>query len=79
MLTHVTIAQLLTSATTLGALIAGFSSGVLVRFPLRWLFNRRLTRLIQADIIGRKIVIGLADAIFIIGAGSLPPRPPPAR
>ncbi|BGP00427.1 Myo-inositol transporter 2 [Rhodotorula toruloides] len=42
--------ELLTSATTLGALIAGFSSGVL------------------ADIIGRKIVIGLADAIFIIGA-----------
>ncbi|GAA5983191.1 hypothetical protein JCM11641_006841 [Rhodosporidiobolus odoratus] len=42
--------EILTSATTLGALIAGFSSGIL------------------ADIIGRKLVIGLADAIFIVGA-----------
>ncbi|GAA6027340.1 hypothetical protein JCM8097_002608 [Rhodosporidiobolus ruineniae] len=42
--------EILTSATTLGALIAGFSSGIL------------------ADIVGRKMVIGLADAIFIIGA-----------
>ncbi|GAA5901488.1 hypothetical protein JCM6882_006294 [Rhodosporidiobolus microsporus] len=42
--------EILTSATTLGALIAGFSSGIL------------------ADVIGRKLVIGLADAIFIIGA-----------
>ncbi|GAA6002131.1 uncharacterized protein JCM10292_000770 [Rhodotorula paludigena] len=42
--------EILTSATTLGALIAGFSSGVL------------------ADIIGRKLVIGLADIIFIVGA-----------
>ncbi|GAA6002451.1 hypothetical protein JCM10207_001129 [Rhodosporidiobolus poonsookiae] len=42
--------EILTSATTLGALIAGFSSGIL------------------ADIIGRKFVIALADAIFIIGA-----------
>ncbi|BGP55225.1 hypothetical protein JCM8202_003770 [Rhodotorula sphaerocarpa] len=42
--------ELLTSATTLGALLAGFSSGIL------------------ADHIGRKLVIGLADLIFMIGA-----------
>ncbi|GAA5861797.1 hypothetical protein JCM3774_001305 [Rhodotorula dairenensis] len=42
--------ELLTSATTLGALLAGFSSGIL------------------ADYIGRKLVIGLADIIFIVGA-----------
>ncbi|GAA5947684.1 hypothetical protein JCM3775_000272 [Rhodotorula graminis] len=42
--------EILTSATTLGALLAGFSAGVL------------------ADRIGRKAVIALADAIFIVGA-----------
>lgn len=42
--------EILTSATTLGALLAGFTSGIL------------------ADMIGRKLVIGLADAIFIVGA-----------
>ncbi|GAA5885092.1 hypothetical protein JCM16303_006399 [Sporobolomyces ruberrimus] len=42
--------EILTSATTLGALLAGFTSGLL------------------ADVIGRKLVIGLADAIFIVGA-----------
>ncbi|GAA5933418.1 hypothetical protein JCM1841_004841 [Sporobolomyces salmonicolor] len=42
--------EILTSATTLGALLAGFTSGIL------------------ADVVGRKIVIGLADAIFIVGA-----------
>ncbi|GAA5857526.1 hypothetical protein JCM8547_009321 [Rhodosporidiobolus lusitaniae] len=42
--------EILTSATTLGALIAGFSSGIL------------------ADVVGRKLVIVLADAIFIVGA-----------
>ncbi|GAA6061240.1 hypothetical protein JCM10212_002699 [Sporobolomyces blumeae] len=42
--------EILTSATTLGALLAGFTSGIL------------------ADIMGRKFVIGLADAIFIVGA-----------
>jgi hypothetical protein len=30
---------------------------------------------LQADIVGRKFVIGLADAIFIIGAGSSFPLP----
>lgn len=44
--------QILTSATTLGALLAGFTSGIL------------------ADKIGRKLVIGLADVIFIVGAGT---------
>ncbi|GAA6049605.1 hypothetical protein JCM3770_005031 [Rhodotorula araucariae] len=42
--------EILTSATTLGALLAGFSSGVL------------------ADVIGRKLVIAIADIIFIVGA-----------
>ncbi|GAA5856387.1 hypothetical protein JCM3766R1_005906, partial [Sporobolomyces carnicolor] len=42
--------EILTSATTLGALLAGFTSGIL------------------ADLIGRKLVIGLADVIFIVGA-----------
>lgn len=42
--------ELLTSATTLGALFGGFSAGII------------------ADAFGRKIVIALADVIFIIGA-----------
>lgn len=69
--------EILTSATTVGALIAGFSSGILVRSTpsASHQLHTDCAPIPQADVVGRKAVIGLADAIFIIGAGSFPPLP----
>ena len=67
-------AQILTSATTLGALLAGFSSGVLVRCVSSYSQSVYSLPPIQADIIGRKLVIAVADVIFIVGAGAFPSR-----